>query len=103
MCAKVFRPPNRRSLLRRIEKPALETMISDGRSGIQSDADARVDQGMSDTKARAERYQAMRAEARQVSVAEQSRDGMITITMDSDRSMTDLRIIRPWEGRKLAR
>jgi DNA-binding protein YbaB len=61
--------------------------LSDG-----ADASDRLDRWVADAKAKAERYQAMQAQAGQVSVTESSKDGMVTVTVDSAGNLTDLRI-----------
>lgn len=55
-------------------------------------ATARVDQWVSDTRAKAERYQAMRERAGQVSVSASSPDELVTATVDSAGNVTGLRI-----------
>ncbi len=55
-------------------------------------ATARVEQWVADTRAKAERYQAMRERAGQVSVSASSPDDMVTATVDSAGNVTGLRI-----------
>lgn len=49
-------------------------------------------------RAKAHRYQAMRAQAAQVSVTETSRDDLVTVTVDSTGNVTDLRISDELKG-----
>lgn len=53
---------------------------------------ARVDQWVARAKEKAERYQAMKAAVVQVSVTESSKDGMVTVTVDSAGNVTGLEI-----------
>jgi len=66
---------------------------------------ARIDQMTAAAKAKAERYGAMRALAGQVSVSESSKDGVVTVTVDSAGNLTDLRItdrVREMSGAEVA-
>jgi DNA-binding protein YbaB len=55
-------------------------------------ATARVDQWVADARAKAERYQAMREQAQQVSVTASAPDELVTVTVDSAGNVTGLRI-----------
>src|SRR3954453_15770636 len=61
---------------------------------------AGIDQWVADAKAKAERYQEMRAQAQQVSATESSKDGLVTVTVDSSGNVSDLRI--PDRSRELS-
>ena len=64
-----------------------------GAGGVTgAEAAARVDQWVAQAKAKAERYQAMQVQTQQVSVTESSKDGMVTVTVDSAGNVADLRI-----------
>jgi DNA-binding protein YbaB len=68
-------------------------------------AGARLDQLVSDARAKAERYQAMRVAAGQVSATGSSPDGIVTATVDSGGNVTDLRItdrVREFSGEQVA-
>jgi DNA-binding protein YbaB len=66
--------------------------MSDPLSGAGGDATARLDRWAAEARAKAQRYQAMQAAVGQVSVTESSKDGMVTVTVDSAGNVTDLRI-----------
>jgi|SRR5438067_1381717 len=66
--------------------------MSEPRIGAGADAAAQVDQWVAQAKAKAERYQAMQAAVGQVAVTESSKDGLVTVTVDSAGNVTDLRI-----------
>lgn len=66
--------------------------MSDPLSGTEGDPAARVDRWVAEAKAKAQRYQAMQAQVGQVSVTESSKDGTVTVTVDSAGNVTDLRI-----------
>jgi DNA-binding protein YbaB len=66
--------------------------MSDPLSGGGDDATARLDRWAAEARAKAQRYQAMQAAVGQVSVTESSKDGMVTVTVDSAGNVTDLRI-----------
>jgi DNA-binding protein YbaB len=55
-------------------------------------AAAGLDRWVAQARAKAERYQAMQAQVGQVSVTESSRDGMVTVTVDSAGNVTGLSI-----------
>ncbi|WP_409186158.1 YbaB/EbfC family nucleoid-associated protein [Amycolatopsis sp. VS8301801F10] len=66
---------------------------------------ARIDQMVAQTKAKAERYQAMQAAAGRVSVTETGKDGLVTVTVGSAGNVTDLRVsdrIRELSGDRIA-
>ena len=66
---------------------------------------AGVDQWVAQARAKAERYQEMRAQAGHVSVTESSKDGMVTVSIDSSGNVTDLRItdrVRELSGAEVA-
>ncbi len=70
-----------------------------------NDAAAQVDQWVARAKAKAERYQAMQAAVVQVKVTESSKDGMVTVTVDSAGNLSDLRItdrVRELPGAQVA-
>lgn len=69
------------------------------------EVNARLDRWAAEAKAKAERYQAMRVQAQQVSVTESSKDGLVTVTVDSGGNVTDLRItdrVRELSGAQVA-
>src|SRR3954452_276577 len=66
--------------------------MSDPLSSTDGDPAARLDRWAAEAKAKAQRYQAMRAQVGQVSVTESSKDGTVTVTVDSAGNVTDLRI-----------
>lgn len=79
--------------------------MSDPLSSAAGDATAQVDRWVAQAKAKAQRYQAMQAAAGQVSVTESSKDGMVTVTVDSAGNVTDLRItdrVRELSGTQVA-
>ncbi|TCO57280.1 YbaB/EbfC family nucleoid-associated protein [Actinocrispum wychmicini] len=57
-----------------------------------AEAKERLDRLAAETRAKAERYQAMQAKAGQVSVTEKGKDDVVTVTIDSAGNVTDLRI-----------
>lgn len=57
-----------------------------------SSGDPVLDQLVADAKAKAARYQEMRAGVEQVSVTESSQDGLVTLTVDAGGVITDLRL-----------
>lgn len=66
---------------------------------------AGIDQWVAQARAKAERYQQMSAQAGQVSVTESSKDGLVTVTIDSSGNVTDLRItdrVREMSGTEVA-
>jgi len=66
---------------------------------------AGIDQWVAQAKAKAERYQELRAQAGQVSVAESSANGLVTVTIDASGNVTDLRItdrVRELSGAEVA-
>ncbi|KJK42684.1 hypothetical protein UK23_36120 [Lentzea aerocolonigenes] len=66
---------------------------------------AGVDQWVAQARAKAERYQEMRAQAGQLSVTESSKDGLVTVSIDSSGNVTDLRItdrVRELSGAEVA-
>jgi DNA-binding protein YbaB len=68
-------------------------------------AATQVDQWVARAKAKAERYQAMQAAVGQVAVTESSKDGMVTVTVDSTGNLSDLRItdrVRELSGAQVA-
>lgn len=73
--------------------------------GAETGAAAQVDQWVAQAKAKAERYQAMRAAADGVSVTVSSKDGMVTVTVDSAGNVADLKItdrVRELSGAQVA-
>ncbi|GAB2965131.1 YbaB/EbfC family nucleoid-associated protein [Amycolatopsis acidiphila] len=79
--------------------------MSDPLSAAGGDATARVDGWVAQAKAKAQRYQAMQAAVGQVSVTESSRDGLVTVTVDSAGNITALRItdqVRELSGAQVA-
>lgn len=66
--------------------------MSDPLSSTGGDATARLDRWVAQAQAKAQRYQAMQAAVGQVSVTESSKDGLVTVTVDSAGNVTDLRI-----------
>jgi len=69
------------------------------------DAGARLDAWAAEAKAKAARYQAMRVQAQQVSVTASSKDGLVTVTVDSGGNVTDLKItdrVRECSGTQVA-
>jgi DNA-binding protein YbaB len=73
--------------------------------GAGDDAGGRLDAWVAEAKAKAQRYQAMREQAQQVSVTESSKDGLVTVTVDSGGNVTDLRItdrVRELSGAQVA-
>lgn len=66
--------------------------MSDPLPSTDGDPAARLDRWAAEAKAKAQRYQAMRAQVGQVSVTESSKDGTVTVTVDSAGNVTDLRI-----------
>jgi DNA-binding protein YbaB len=79
--------------------------MSDPLSNAAGDPSARVDQWVAQAKEKAQRYQAMQAAVGQVSVTESSKDGMVTVTVDSAGNATDLRItdqVRELSGTQVA-
>jgi DNA-binding protein YbaB len=67
-------------------------MMGDPLFGSSGDVTARLDQWTAAAHAKAERYQAMQAQAGLVSVTESSSDGLVTVTVDSVGNVTDLRL-----------
>ncbi|GLZ31961.1 hypothetical protein Lesp02_41490 [Lentzea sp. NBRC 105346] len=66
---------------------------------------AGVDQWVARARAKAERYQEMKAQAGQISVTETSRDGLVTVSIDSSGNVTDMRItdqVRELSGAEVA-
>ncbi|GDY30061.1 YbaB/EbfC family nucleoid-associated protein [Gandjariella thermophila] len=66
---------------------------------------ARLDQWVADAKAKAQRYQEMQAEVSRVSATESSPDGVVTVTVDANGALTDLRItdrVREMSGTQVA-
>ncbi|MEU0878218.1 YbaB/EbfC family nucleoid-associated protein [Lentzea sp. NPDC005914] len=66
---------------------------------------AGIDRWVAQARAKAERYQEMRAQAGHVSVTEASKDGMVTVSIDSSGNVTDLRItdrVRELSGAEVA-
>jgi DNA-binding protein YbaB len=57
-----------------------------------SSGDPVLDQMVADAKAKAARYQEMRAGVEQVTVTESSSDGLVTVTVDASGVVTDLRL-----------
>lgn len=57
-----------------------------------SSGDPVLDQMVAEAKAKAARYQEMRAGVEQVSVTESSSDGLVTVTVDASGVVTDLRL-----------
>jgi DNA-binding protein YbaB len=79
--------------------------MSDPLSDAAGDPAARVDQWVAQAKEKAQRYQAMQVAVGQVSVTESSKDGMVTVTVDSAGNVTDLRItdrVRELSGTQVA-
>lgn len=79
--------------------------MSDPLSSTDGDPAARLDRWAAEAKAKAQRYQAMRAQVGQVSVTESSKDGTVTVTVDSAGNVTDLRItdaVREMSGSRAA-
>lgn len=79
--------------------------MSDPLSNAAGDPAARVDQWVAQAREKAQRYQAMQAAVGQVSVTESSKDGMVTVTVDSAGNVTDLRItdrVRELSGTQVA-
>ncbi len=79
--------------------------MGDPLPGSGAEMAARIDQMTAAAKAKAERYGAMRALAGQVSVSESSKDGVVTVTVDSAGNLTDLRItdrVREMSGAEVA-
>jgi DNA-binding protein YbaB len=73
--------------------------------GSEGDAGARVDQWVAAAKAKARRYQVMRAQVEQVSVTESSNDNAVTVTVDSSGNVTNLMItdrVRELSGARIA-
>jgi DNA-binding protein YbaB len=66
--------------------------MSDPLSGAGGDATARLDRWAAEARAKAQRYQAMQAAVGQVFVTESSKDGLVTVAVDSAGNVTDLRI-----------
>ncbi|MEU5692462.1 YbaB/EbfC family nucleoid-associated protein [Actinosynnema sp. NPDC020468] len=64
-----------------------------------------VDRWVARARAKAERYQALKARTGEVVVTEASRDGLVTVTVDSTGNLTDLRItdrVRELSGAEVA-
>ncbi|MCU1687967.1 MAG: hypothetical protein JWQ81_8706 [Amycolatopsis sp.] len=79
--------------------------MSDPLSNGAGDPAARVDQWVAQAREKAQRYQAMQEAVGQVSVTESSKDGMVTVTVDSAGNPTDLRItdrVRELSGAQVA-
>lgn len=79
--------------------------MSDPLSDGGAEAIAGVDRMVADAKAKAQRYQAMRAALGQVSVTETAKDGLVTATVDAAGNITDLRItdrVRDMSGAQVA-
>jgi DNA-binding protein YbaB len=57
--------------------------MSDPLSSADGATAARVDQWVAQAKTKAQRYQAVQAAVGQVSVTESSKDGMVTMTVDT--------------------
>ncbi|HET6502771.1 MAG TPA: YbaB/EbfC family nucleoid-associated protein [Amycolatopsis sp.] len=73
--------------------------------GGGEDALAGLDRWVAQARAKAERYQAMRSAAGEVSVTESSKDDLVTVTVDSAGNVTDLRItdrVRELTGAQVA-
>ncbi|WP_406632386.1 YbaB/EbfC family nucleoid-associated protein [Amycolatopsis sp. WGS_07] len=69
------------------------------------DRAAQVDQWVARAKEKAQRYQEMQSAVGRVSVTESSRDGLVTVTVDSAGNATDLRItdkVRELSGEQVA-
>src|SRR5262249_8510857 len=80
-------------------------VMSDPLPGTGAEAAARIDQLTAAARVKAERYGVMRALAGQVSVSESSKDGVVTVTVDSAGNLTDLRItdkVRELSGAEVA-
>ncbi|TVT32582.1 YbaB/EbfC family nucleoid-associated protein, partial [Amycolatopsis rhizosphaerae] len=76
-----------------------------GPVGSGGDAAAGVDRWVAEAKAKAQRYQAMQAAVAGVSVTESSKDGVVTVTVDSAGNLSDLRItdrVRELPGAQVA-
>jgi DNA-binding protein YbaB len=79
--------------------------MSDPVFATGDEAKARLDRLAAETRAKAERYQAMQAQVGQVSVTERSKDGLVSVTVDSAGNVTDLRItdaVRGMSGEQVA-
>ncbi|MGV9292941.1 YbaB/EbfC family nucleoid-associated protein [Amycolatopsis sp. NPDC003676] len=79
--------------------------MSDPLSNGTGDRAAQVDQWVARAKEKAQRYQEMQSAIGRVSVTESSRDGLVTVTVDSAGNATDLRItdkVRELSGEQVA-
>ena len=57
-----------------------------------AEAMERLDRMAAETRAKAERYQALQAQAGQVTVTERDKDGVVTVTVDSAGNVQDLKV-----------
>ncbi|GLY71218.1 YbaB/EbfC family nucleoid-associated protein [Amycolatopsis taiwanensis] len=60
--------------------------------GNGDDPTARVDRWMAEARAKAERYRSMQSAVGGVSVTESSKDGLVSVTVDSAGNVTDLKL-----------
>jgi DNA-binding protein YbaB len=66
---------------------------------------AKLDAWVTAAREKAQRYRSVQADTSQVSITETSKDGLVTVTVDANGTMTDLRLtdrVRELSGQQVA-